>query len=100
MKTIITELFIDPPLAIARLGGSSIPQNAYRWIPAPAPRSGESTSIAPDWSLSVQQDGTVEPYLPPQLSFRDGPLIRPVCPFFEIWARIGNPNSSPRSWTE
>jgi hypothetical protein len=100
MKTVIHELFIDPPLAIARLGGSSIPQDGYRWIPAPAPRSGESTSIAPDWSLSVQQDGTVEPYLPPQLTFRDGPLIRPVCPFFEIWARIGSSNGSPRHWTE
>ena len=33
MKTVIQELFIDPPLAIARLGGSSIPQDAYSWIP-------------------------------------------------------------------
>ncbi len=100
MKTIIHELFIDPPLAIARLGGSSIPQDAYSWIPAPAPRSGESTSVVPDWSLSVQQDGTVEPYLPAQLTFRDGALIRPVCPFFEIWARIGSPNSSRKNWSE
>ena len=100
MKTMIRELFIDPPLAIARLGGSSIPQDAYRWIPAPAPRSGESTSIAPDWSLAVQLDGTVEPFLPPHLTFRDGPLIRPVCPFFEIWARIGSPGSSRKDWTE
>ena len=29
MKTRIRELFIDPPLAIARLGGSFIPQDAY-----------------------------------------------------------------------
>ena len=100
MKTIIHELFIDPPLAIARLGGSSIPQDAYSWIPPPAPRSDESTSIVPDWSLSVQQDGTVEPYLPTQLTFRDGALIRPVCPFFEIWARIGSPGSSRKTWTE
>ena len=100
MKTFIHELFIDPPLAIARLGGSSIPQDAYSWIPAPAPRSGESTAIVPDWSLSVQHDGTVEPYLPPHLSFRDGELIRPVCPFFEIWARIGSPKSSRKNWTE
>ena len=100
MKTIIHELFIDPPLAIARLGGSSIPQDAYSWIPPPAPRSGESTAIVPDWSLGVQQDGTVEPYLPLQLTFRDGALIRPVCPFFEIWARIGSANSSRKNWTE
>jgi len=100
MKTIIRELFIDPPLAIARLGGSSIPQDAYSWIPAPAPRSGESTSIAPDWSLAIQHDGTVEPFLPPHLTFRDGPLIRPVCPFFEFWARIGSAGSSRKDWTE
>jgi hypothetical protein len=100
MKTMIRELFIDPPLAIARLGGSSIPQDAYSWIPAPAPRSGESTSIVPDWSLAVQLDGTVEPFLPPHLAFRDGPMIRPVCPFFEIWARIGSPGSSRKDWDE
>jgi hypothetical protein len=100
MKNIIHELFIDPPLAIARLGGSSIPQDAYSWIPAPAPRSGESTSIVPDWSLGIQHDGTVEPYLPPHLSFRDGALIRPVCPFFEIWARIGSPGSSRKNWSD
>jgi hypothetical protein len=100
MKTMIRELFIDPPLAIARLGGSSIPQDAFSWIPAPAPRSGESTSIVPDWSLAVQLDGTVEPFLPPHLTFRDGPMIRPVCPFFEIWARIGSPGSPRKDWTE
>jgi hypothetical protein len=100
MKTMIRELFIDPPLAIARLGSSSIPQDAYSWIASPAPRSDESTSIVPDWSLAVQLDGTVEPFLPPHLTFRDGPMIRPVCPFFEIWARIGSSLSLRKDWTE
>jgi hypothetical protein len=89
----IRELFIDPPLAIARLGGSSVPQDAYVWIAAPQPRIEESTAIAPTWSLAVQQDGTVEPFMPTELVFRDSGLIRPVCPFFEIWCRVGVPGS-------
>jgi hypothetical protein len=100
MKLVIHDLFIDPPLAIARLGGSSIPQDPYAWAPAVKPRMGESTSIVPVWSLSVQQDGTVEPIMPAQVTFRDGPLIRPVCPFFEIWVRVGPPGSTAKSWQE
>ena len=48
----------------------------------------------------VQQDGTVEPVMPAQITFRDGGLIRPVCPFFEIWVRVGAPGSTPKNWQD
>jgi hypothetical protein len=100
MMAAIQAIFVDPPNAIARLGGSSVPQDAYVWILAPAPRSSANTTIAPAWSLSVQSDGTVEPFMPTKLTLRDGPLIRPVCPFFEVWAKVGEPGSDPASWDD
>jgi len=96
----IQDIFIDPPLAIARLGGSSMPQDAYVWVTAPEPRAGDTTTIAPTWTLMVQQDATVVPILPTQVTLRDGPLIRPVAPYFEIWARVGKAGRSPSTWRD
>jgi hypothetical protein len=100
MMAAIQAIFINPPNAIARLGGSTIPQDAYVWVLAPAPRSSASTAIAPTWSLRVQLDGSVEPVMPAELVLRDGPLIRPVCPFFEVWARVGEPGGDPAAWDD
>ena len=100
MAEIIQEIFITPPIAIARLGGGTTPQDSYRWVESPNPRSNGETTIAPDWSLTVQADGTVAPVMPTLLQFRDGSLIRPVCPFFELWALVGEPGSAPATWRE
>jgi hypothetical protein len=100
MAETIQRIFVDPPIAIARLGGSTTPQNAYKWVESANPRSNADTTIEPDWSLVVQSDGTVEPVMPPSLPFRDGPLIRPVCPFFELWASLGEPGSAFATWED
>jgi hypothetical protein len=42
----------------------------------------------PAVSLEVTEDGSLDAYLPRDLRFRDGALIRPVCPFLELHARI------------
>lgn len=101
MAEIIQGIFINPPIAIARLGESTTPQEAYRWVQTPTPRtSGGETTVAPDWTLVVQSDGSVEPVMPGRLHFRDGALIRPVCPFFEVWALLGESDSAPSTWHE
>jgi hypothetical protein len=100
MAESIQKIFVDPPIAAARLGSSTTPQNAYKWVESATPRSNADTTIEPDWSLVVQADGTVEPVLPTSLAFRDGPLIRPVCPFFELWASIGESGSAPATWSD
>lgn len=100
MSAIIQAIFINPPMAIARLGGSSTPQEAFQWIQNPTPRANAETVIAPDWSLRILPDSSVEPYMPTELSLRDGELIRPVAPFFEIWAKMGEPGSAESSWTD
>jgi hypothetical protein len=100
MADVIQSIFIDPPIAIARLGGSTVPQDAYLWVESPDPRSDGETTVMPTWSLDVLPDGSVAPTLPTELRFRDGALIRPVCPFFELWARVGAPGSAPDTWRE
>jgi hypothetical protein len=100
MAETIQRIFIDPPIAVARLGGSTTPQNAYKWVESANPRSNADTTIEPDWSLVVQSDATVEPVMPASLAFRDGPLIRPVCPFFEVWASVGEPGSALATWED
>jgi hypothetical protein len=100
MAETIQRLFTNPPIAIARLGGSTTPQAAYRWVESPDPRSNGETTIEPDWTLVVQGDGTIEPTMPTSLAFRDGALIRPVCPFFEVWASVGESGSDPSTWKE
>jgi hypothetical protein len=96
MAEIIQSVFIDPPIAVARLGGSNAPQDAYLWVESPDPRMDGDTTLFPTWSLTVLPDGSVEPNKPSELIFRDGALIRPVCPFFEVWARVGEPGGVAR----
>jgi hypothetical protein len=43
--------------------------------------------IEPAVSLEIEPDGSVRPYLPGTLRFRDGGHFRPVSPFFELWLR-------------
>jgi hypothetical protein len=100
MSDAIQTIFISPPIAIARLGGGTTPQDAYKWVESPNPRSSGETTIAPDWSLTVLADGTLEPVMPTLLQFRDGALIRPVSPFFELWALVGESGSAPATWRE
>ncbi|HEY9404978.1 MAG TPA: hypothetical protein VIQ24_20165 [Pyrinomonadaceae bacterium] len=100
MAEIIQAIFITPPIVIARLGGSTTPQEAFKWVDTPNPRGEGETTIAPDWSLTVQADGSVEPFMPEALRFRDGALIRPVCPFLELRALMGEPGSAPATWRE
>jgi len=43
--------------------------------------------ITPTTSLEVLQDGSVRPYLPTSITFRDGNQLRPTAPFFELHYR-------------
>ena len=42
----------------------------------------------PDVSLRVMGDGSLRPFMPNAIQFRDGDLLRPVAPFFELWATV------------
>ncbi|MBV8107450.1 MAG: hypothetical protein JO223_23075 [Hyphomicrobiales bacterium] len=38
--------------------------------------------------------------MPDSVAFRDGDLIRPVAPFYEVWARVGGAGSAPATWRD
>src|SRR6516225_1463910 len=81
----ITEAYFLPPLAIARLGGSEIPLDSFVWDANKSIHGGNRTVIEPAVSLRVMADGSLRPFLPNAIQFRDGALLRPVAPFFELW---------------
>jgi len=84
----ITAIRFRPPVAIARLGDSDSPLEAFTWAEDTRLFGAGQTVIQPAVSLEVLPDGTVEPYLPGPIRFRDGLAIRPVCPFLELQADI------------
>ena len=100
MADSIQAIFVTPGLAFARLGGSSTPQAAYDWIDTRAARADGETSIAPAWTIAVLPDGSPQPFMPDAIAFRDGDLIRPVAPYYEIWARVGETGSAPATWRD
>lgn len=95
MSTSLHQIFIHPPMAVARLGGSTIPLDAFQWVNSSDPYSEAETVIAPAWTLDEQPDGSVVPRMPNSLVFRDGPWIRPVAPFLELWGMVGARGSDP-----
>jgi hypothetical protein len=84
----IQQIFFLPPMATARLGGSDIPLDSFTWVEDPTLHGAGLTVIAPTTSLEVLQDGSVRPFLPTSIQFRDGTFLRPVAPFFELWAQL------------
>ena len=78
-----------PPMAIARLGAAEEPVAAYDWELDETPHGGSQTVVRPRLTLRIEPDGTLDAVLPTELSFKDEDgRIRPVAPFFELWAKI------------
>lgn len=86
----IIGIFFNPPMAIARLGGSDTPLESFSWSENPSLFGAGQTVITPQTSLEIQSDGSVRPYLPSFIRFRDNFKLRPVAPFFELWAKVRN----------
>ncbi len=84
----IREIYFLPPLAIARLGASTTPLDCFVWQTDKSIHGGNRTTIQPAVSLRVMGDGSLRPFMPNAIQFRDGDLLRPVAPFFELWATV------------
>ena len=82
MADVIQSIFIDPPIAIARLGGSTVPQDAYLWVESPDPRSDGETTIVPTWSLDILRLTTVNQtaHAIGSMQVRGAPLIGAAMP--------------------
>ena len=93
----LLEIYFLPPMAIARLGRAETPSDSFRWTEATTPTEGPRTRVVPDVSLRVDDDGVAEPHLPSAIVFKDADdAIRPVAPFFELWARVQDARGGTR----
>jgi hypothetical protein len=63
----IKKIYFAPAIAIARLGASPVPLEAFTWIENPSSFGAGQTAIDPRVSLQVLPDGSIEPYLPRHL---------------------------------
>ena len=84
----LTELFFNPPIAIARLGSSPAPVESFTWCEDPLRYGAGHTAIAPSTSFEIGPDHVPRPYLPSAVHFKDEAGIRPTAPFFELWATV------------
>ena len=84
----ITGLLVLPPLAIGRLGGGDTPLESFSWAVDPTIHGAERTVIVPEVTLEVLDDGSLRTYVPTTIQFQDEGRLRPVAPFFEVWAQV------------
>jgi len=98
----VVGLYFDPPMAIARVGSSPEPMDAYDWTFDKNPHRGVQTKIRATRSLQLESergDGHWPHRLvikePGEIAFKDTRgRIRPVAPFFELWARVQDDDGS------
>ena len=83
----VNEIYFQPPLAIARVGPGRSPMPNFRWVIDRTIHGGHRTAVQPDMTLSVKPNGALMAELPDHIEFREDGKLRPVAPFFELWAR-------------
>jgi hypothetical protein len=88
--TDIKEIRLLPPLALGRFGGSAEPMHNYEAVVANA--TGFRSLVPADTLVvNVTNGEIVRKFRPASVQFKDGAgLIKPVCPFLEVWARFDN----------
>ncbi|MGH4025805.1 MAG: hypothetical protein ACRDRV_14610, partial [Pseudonocardiaceae bacterium] len=84
----ILRVFFRPPMAFARLGGARSPMDNYLWREDPTLHGAARNVIEPALSFEVLPNGSVYPFTPSVIRFREGAQLRPVAPFFELWASV------------
>jgi hypothetical protein len=91
----VDKVFFLPPLAIGRVGGSHNPLDSFVWAKDPTIHGAHRTVIRPAVSFEVLSDGSLRPYQPAAIQFRDRGFLRPVAPFFELWVKLLNGKCKP-----
>ena len=90
----IKKIYFLPPLAIARVGGSDTPLDCFVWNSDRTVYGAHRTIIQPAVSLEVLADGSLRPFLANSIQFKDRGQLRPVAPFFELWALLDSGNGA------
>lgn len=82
---ILKKIWLTPPFAIARVGMSETPMDAYSWGKNDlSPRGTGKTTIEPAETLVMSETGEISSKIPENIIFKDEIGFRPVCPYFEL----------------
>jgi hypothetical protein len=92
----VNEIFFQPPLAIARVGPGSSPMPNFRWVTDRTIHGGHRTAVQPDVTMTVAPDGALLAELADDIEFNKDGKLRPVAPFFELWARYVDADGKSR----
>jgi hypothetical protein len=95
----ITELWLQPPLAFARLGNPKEPLDSFHWGPNDElPTGTGKTTILPAKTFIHEADGSLSSIVPNQIIFASEDGVKAVCPFFELhgrWTKDGKEFQGP-----
>jgi hypothetical protein len=95
----LKRIWLTPPLAFARVGGSPTPCAAFAWSSNDlTPDGSGQTTLQLTESIGLDANGVPHDATPDHIVFRDENGIRPVCPFFELhgtWTHHGREESGP-----
>jgi hypothetical protein len=81
----LKRIWLAPPLAFARVGGSPIPCCAFVWSADDLTPDGTAqTTLQIAETIDLDADGIPTRANPDRIIFRDADGIRPVCPYFEL----------------
>ena len=87
----IHELRILPPLAIARFGSAPTPMDNYDAVVDPVnPLGYRMLRPAETLEVDVDSGAIARVFVPDALSFTEDGAVRPVAPFLEVWALVGD----------
>src|SRR5258706_2354163 len=90
--SVIEQIFFLPPMAVARVGESDTPLDSFTWVEDPTQHGAGTTVLKPAVTLDVQPNGAVAPVQKTTIQFRDGNLLRPVAPVFELLGKVQGQN--------
>jgi hypothetical protein len=84
----LKHIWLTPPLAFARVGGSTTPCAAFMWSQNDlTPDGSGQTTLQLTETIELDANGVPKDVTPEHIIFRDEEGIRPVCPFFELHGR-------------
>src|SRR5258708_7527243 len=92
----IREIRILPPLAIGRLGAAASPMDNYEVVKdLRKPLGYRHLRPAETLEVDTSTGRIARRFMPAAVQFKDGPSVRPVSPFLEVWAVVSPDRMEP-----
>ncbi len=87
---------ILPPLAIGRLGAAATPMDNYEVVKDQRkPLGYRHLRPAETFDVDISSGRILSTFTPSWVQFKDGPKVRPIAPFLEVWAVVSRDRMEP-----